>query len=227
MRILYADTEILNDKDIYLSWLSQMPVERQERIDRFRFDKDKQLSLGAGILLYTVLEEVGIDYSSVRLERGKNEKPFLPDYPDIHFNLSHSGQRVMCVLSNSPVGCDVQKKKESDLKVARRFFTPEEVQFIEKGNGIEEQSYRFCRLWTLKESYIKATGRGLSMPLDSFSICIDENTGKAASVDDYHFSEFQIEEDYCYSVCMLASKGQNGLCEDAKIDKIIFRQFEF
>ena len=225
MKVYYADTDTLTDKDIYLSWLSRMPEERREKIEKFRFEKDRRLSLGAGILLYQALKEEGIDYSAVKIGRGKNEKPFLTDFPEIHFNLSHSDSRVMCVTGDTSVGCDVQKKKESDLRIAKRFFAPEEVLFIESAADRVEQANRFCRIWTLKESYIKALGSGLSTGLESFCVSFDKNTGEALNIGEYFFREFDLEEEYCYSLCKFAPKGQNGLYETPKIDKIIFRPF--
>ena len=96
-------------------------------------------------------------------------KPYFPALPDFHFSLSHSGERVLCVVSPRPVGCDVEEPQRSHEKIAERFFHPSEKAWL-RAQPEEERADAFLRLWTCKESFIKALGLGLNLPLDSFAV---------------------------------------------------------
>lgn len=94
-------------------------------------------------------------------------KPYLAHYPGVHFNLSHSGSWGACALSEAPVGVDVELVRPLRQNVAGRFFTPTEQAFLARQS---EPERAFFRLWTRKESFIKALGKGLTLPLNSFSV---------------------------------------------------------
>ena len=95
-------------------------------------------------------------------------KPYLKDYPGVQFNLSHSGGWGVCALSKTAVGVDVEMVRPLRQQVAKRFFTPVEQEWLSKRPAEE-----FFRLWTRKESFTKALGKGLTLPLDSFSVLDD------------------------------------------------------
>lgn len=131
---------------------------RKAKADKLRFTDDKLRCLAAEALLRHALTEQGIrDYSIVTDEKGK---PFLEGLP-VHFNLSHSGNFVLCALSTAPVGCDIQEMKTADLRLARRYFAPGEIRRLES-TPPEQQAALFCRLWVLKESLGKALSCGLN-----------------------------------------------------------------
>lgn len=95
---------------------------------------------------------------------GSNGKPYLKD-GRAFFNISHSGDYVVCSVSKSEIGCDVQTIGKYNPRIAERFFTVNEKLFLENS---ENQSDDFTRLWTLKESVLKKTGEGITGGLDSF-----------------------------------------------------------
>lgn len=148
--------------------------QRQEKIGGLRFEKDRLLSLGAGILLDRGLSEYGLSEREAVMVCGERGKPRLQDHPDIHFNLSHSGTIAMAVFADREAGCDVEAVKEANMRVSERYFCPEERRFIEAGVTKAEQNQRFFRIWTLKESVMKVTGEGARMALDSFCIHMGE-----------------------------------------------------
>ncbi|MCD7736265.1 MAG: 4'-phosphopantetheinyl transferase superfamily protein, partial [Lachnospiraceae bacterium] len=110
-----------------------------------------------------------------RVSQGEHGKPFFPDFPEIHFSLSHSGEMAMAVFADTEIGCDIELKKQANEKLARRFFCPEEYAWMARAKDEPERKERFYRLWTLKESFLKATGWGLRLPLDSFCFFITES----------------------------------------------------
>ena len=179
-RIWSADVSPLSSAALFAEGYRRMPPERQAKIDRLKFEDGKRLSLGAGLLLQTALASVGLDLLRERMETGPCGKPFLPAHPKVRFNLSHADTRVLCVLSDLDCGCDVELIGRGSPAIAARFFSPEEQRRLEELGIPSAYPYKspsdpawqrlFCRIWTRKESWLKATGEGLFHPLNSFSV---------------------------------------------------------
>lgn len=199
-----ACTDTLQDFTIYNVLYSAVSDERRRKTDRLRFFRDKRLSIGVEYLLMHACKELGIDYRKETIVTGSNGKPDFKN-PDIHFNLSHSGNMAMCAVSDSPVGCDIERITEADINCARRFFSPAEVNSIIEAGSIEKMNRMFYRIWTLRESYVKCTGMGLRKSLDTFSVCFD---GSSICImpreenDRYSLYENCIQDLYCSSVCI-------------------------
>ncbi|MCI8948961.1 MAG: 4'-phosphopantetheinyl transferase superfamily protein [Lachnospiraceae bacterium] len=96
-------------------------------------------------------------------ERGK---PYLEGYPDIFFNISHSQGMAVCALGNQPLGVDVEKIRPANLSIIRKCLTKKEQNYL-KSLREENRNQDFFRFWTLKESYAKAVGIGLSLDFSS------------------------------------------------------------
>ena len=187
----YYDVRQLTDSSLFARGMSVLPwEERREQVMRFRFDKDRRLCLGAGLLLAYALRQAGAtDLSLCRLSNGK---PVLTNAPNIHFNLSHSGTLATCAVSAQPVGVDVEVLQNADPGVVAMCFQPIEQEWI---NQADDQRRAFTRLWTRKESYLKLRGTGLTCPPDSFCVL----PGKDAP-DGISYSEMD-EADHMICVC--------------------------
>lgn len=180
-----GDVRSLLDEQCYLKYWEKLPDFRREKADKYRSPTGRALSAGAWILWQQARKEFN-----------------LPD--DVPFNLSHSGFYAMCSAQvNSDVkvqiGCDVQQISEYKEKISKRFFCPEEHLHIKKQESSISQKELFFRYWVLKESFIKATQKGMAMPLDSFSFKFED--GRHPTLDtchaqykkeDYHFREFDL-----------------------------------
>lgn len=183
---------------------------RQEKIERLRYAADRRLSLGAGLLLDQGLKRFGLRERTEAFATVENGKPCLLHYPEIQFNLSHSGSMVMAAFASCPVGCDVEKKQKARMDVAKRFFAPAEQRTLWAAETEEERDILFSRLWTLKESYLKVGGQGMAMALDSFTIAPGAQPVLVGPKESrYRFQEFSLP-DYCASVCVQRSKEGNG-----------------
>ena len=99
----------------------------------------------------------------------ENGKPYLTAAPDVHFSLSHSAAWAVCAVSDHPVGVDIQQCRSFKPNIADRFFHPDEVRYLSSLSPAEREN-AFYTLWALKESYVKADGRGLRL-LRQF--CVD------------------------------------------------------
>ena len=146
------------------------------RMVRFRFPAlRRQFALAHGLVRQVLsLFHPQVAPRDWRFEAGAQGKPEIAaGLPRIAFNLSHGTRLVALAVAAGddagPVGVDVeQATRNIGPGIARRYFAPEEVADLEALPEAQQRD-RFFTLWSLKESYIKATGFGLSLPLDSFS----------------------------------------------------------
>lgn len=101
-------------------------------------------------------------------------KPFFVNHPEIHFSISHSGEYWTCAFSKEEVGLDLQIEEHRHRieKISKRFFAPEEQEYLEKCNYAE-----FYDVWAAKEAYLKYTGEGLAKGLGNHSVVRDGRLG--------------------------------------------------
>jgi len=187
-------------KDEFDALMRFVSPEKQERINRFKFYKDAQNALLGDILARTeICRTTGLSNKELQFFTNKYGKPFLSGHPRIHFNISHSGAYVGCAIDDQPVGIDAELVKPIDLKIAERFFAPDETGYILSASE-DSRAERFFQVWTKKESRIKWEGKGLSKPLPSFSVFDPVELEKLV----YHMV-FRNDEAICH-VCS-ASRG--------------------
>ena len=86
------------------------------------------------------------------IARGKRGKPLFPDFPQLRFNLSHSGPRALCALDWDEVGVDIQQITLRRSAFLDRLLSPEERAWL---LGLGDDPEAFTQLWTLKESFCK------------------------------------------------------------------------
>ena len=159
------DAGLLMDGAVYRYWYEKMPTERREKTDRFRFDKDKRLSLGAGILLHIALKRAGV--KNISISYGEHGKPYLTDNEGVFFNISHSAAVVVCAVSQRPVGVDVEEERHFDERLRNYVFSADEL-------SSDPDDIYCTRLWTIKESVMKYFGTGISLGAKSIHISMDK-----------------------------------------------------
>ncbi len=175
----YADIRCLENETLFREKVKQLSPYRQQKIAILRNDRDRNRSLGAGLLLDHGLAVYGLQERSVEYDIGQWGKPALKYHPEICFSLSHSGDYAICTIGDRPVGNDIEHVREGRLKVANRFFAEEELAWLYEAETEEERTGRMFRLWTMKESFLKVIGRGMSLSLKDFVIRMDEESGRA------------------------------------------------
>lgn len=178
--------------------------EKQDRIRRFYRWEDSLRGLFADLLIrHIIILKTNLKNEEISFSKNEYGKPFLNEQEDFHFNLSHSGDWVVCAVDDKPVGIDVEEISPIDLDISKNYFSPDEHKdLIRKDDKI---AY-FFTLWTLKESYIKIVGKGLSLPLNSFSIRFKENKeiridARGEMIRDTYFCQYSIDEKYKMAVC--------------------------
>jgi 4'-phosphopantetheinyl transferase len=170
--------------------------------------KEAQTRSLAGQLLirYIIHNDLNIPNTDLRFSKNEYGKPYLENNPDFHFNISHSNNQIVCVTGGDRVGVDVQHIQPISLDLARKFFTKQEyLQLI--------NIYPYCKrleafhdLWTLKESLIKAVGKGLQIPLNAFNLAHEDKLVSSIYFEEssYYFRQYDKIENYKLSVCSVS-----------------------
>jgi len=187
--------------------------EEIERMERYKFEADQKRHLTAHAVLRLMLSKIlKLNALDINIATTAKGKPFLPDYPQIQFNYSHSGQRVAFFISNQECGVDVEqmKKKRSLKNISKHYFHPEEENWVNDSEGALTERF-FC-IWTRKEAFLKATGIGIGTDLNSLNLL--HGRRKIGMEDplllDRKEECFSIQtidlEDYALSYCLKSDK---------------------
>ncbi len=152
---------------------SLMSNDERAQEQRLRFPGGRERHRCTRALVRTVLSHyTGHDPRAWVFRTNEYGKPDVaqPAGVALQFNLSHSGRLILCAITrNAAVGVDVEQSRElpKAVELARRFFAPPEAATVENAPP-ERRSREFLRFWTFKESYVKARGVGLLVPLEGF-----------------------------------------------------------
>jgi 4'-phosphopantetheinyl transferase len=178
--------------------------EKRDKIERYLRREDAQRALVADILVRVlVCKKTGIRNKELDFFQNKFGKPFIRNAEGFFFNVSHSGEWVVCAINDAETGIDVEKLKDPNIDIAKSFFSREEYEDLIHKDECMRLSY-FYDLWTLKESYVKALGKGFSEPLDSFTIKIQGDAIRCISrnnPDNLSFRKWDLDSEYKLAVC--------------------------
>ncbi len=181
-----------------------LPDESSIKASAFKHSVNAQRKIIGELLVRAVIcSNFSLANEKILFQYSEYRKPFLKNHSNIHFNISHSGDWVVCALSAREVGIDVEKIRDLDFNIARRFFSVEEVKQL-FAMPKELQLNYFFDLWTLKESYLKALGTGLTKPLSSFIVKFDK--GNIVLHEGNHpvevfFKKYRIDNKHKLSAC--------------------------
>ncbi len=170
MKLYALNVRWLYEERAFARLLECVSAERRGKALSHRFAKDRALSLGAGLLLNLALQRFAPELPippEIRL--GEYGKPYLAGNGVPEIGLSHSGEYAVCAIGREEVGVDVEQTGMVDAGVARRCFLERELHRV-MPDGTHVDAEEFCRLWTLKESFIKRIGTGLSLDPLQFDI---------------------------------------------------------
>lgn len=186
----------------YLRMLDRVSAERRAQAARFVRREDGVRSV-CGELMARTLFAARHPGRECAIVKGEHGKPAVADSPDFHFNVSHSGDWVVCALADRPVGVDVERIGRDGLDIANRFFSEPEVELLRRAQDV---SRCFAMLWTAKESYIKCVGAGLSMPLNGFSAAGGVIV-RGGERTDYLVTDFELDPRYALAACAQGVRG--------------------
>jgi len=168
LRIAASNSEVAHFEGV-------LDLEEKERAARFHFDHlRRSFVITRGVLRCLLGRYVGIHPSAILFQYGLKGKPALPSAANLEFNASHSGDvAAFAFTTGCQIGIDVERIRQviEAEQIASRFFCPEEAaEVLSLPPGKRERAFFSC--WTRKEAYIKATGDGLSVPLDEFRVAL-------------------------------------------------------
>lgn len=179
----------------YSRLLPFISEERRERIERMAVNGDKIRSLFAELLIrYEAFGQLGVNFKEPKIEKNAFGKPFIAGLGGYDFSVSHSDRAVAFAGGFSAVGADIERIRPRKNSVSKRFFTENEMNFIEKS---EDRDEAFFEIWTKKEAYSKMLGKGLAAGFNSFDVTDGSLDCKFQT---------QIMREYIFSVCLEQSE---------------------
>lgn len=201
INVFLASIEFLNDESAFNNFLKFASKERQQKALAYSKQIGRARSLGAGLLLDEALHRT---FKQVPLPAeiifDKCGAPSVKDFDDVYISISHAGNYAAAAVSSLPVGVDIETIRKCRPGIFNKCFTPEEAALVLSQKSQEETDSVFSRLWTRKESYIKAIGKGLAQSLSEFSVLGDEII-KDGSNTGFFCKSYLPERDCILSVC--------------------------
>lgn len=204
MKLYVLNVQWLYEERNFMSLLNCVGKDRRAKALSFRFAKDKVLSLGAGLLLnFALLREVPGLRMPPQIRLGEYGKPFLAEQGAPAIGLTHSGEYAACAIGRDEVGVDIEQVGSAEPDVARRCFVGQELSRV-MPDGQHVNAEEFFRLWTLKESFIKRIGTGLSLDPLRFEIFAGELKHVRQDYDTqcYHCKLYEELPGYKIALCM-------------------------
>ncbi len=183
-----VEPERVREPRLLSAYLGLLDAGERERRLRFRFEKHRhQFLVSHALVRVTLSRYAPVPPEDWRFVTNAYGRPELvgEGLPRLRFNLSHTdGMAVCAVALDVDVGADVEDSQRpgQTVELADSFFSRSEVQAL-RSLPVERQRERFFDYWTLKESYIKARGAGLSLPLDQFAFHLEPGRPPRISFD--------------------------------------------
>lgn len=214
---LAAGYSVILQKNAVIPWEGYVPAGRSKEEKMLYFmeyvpegkteDRRTEHIIGRQLLEYGLKEEYKRAYEVGYMKGGK---PYLPEASHIYFNISHTKGLVVCAISDREIGIDAEYMRDFRESLIQRVCSDAEKKYIFQGQDMGDKEAaicreRFTRIWTLKESYIKAIGKGLSFPLREIEFFIKEKKERTvsvtASIPGWNYRQFILQGKYVVSVC--------------------------
>ena len=166
-------------------------------------ERKKQEHLtGRALLAFCLNEQFGLTPDQIRIETGEFGKPWLPEYPEVQFNLSHCRGLVICATASVPVGVDCEKMRNISVPLIRRILTESEQETVlNDAYSNEERNRAFLRFWTLKEAYSKYIGSGITMDFKSVSFALTDTGTVQCSDPGVDCIQYDLDGEYQIALC--------------------------
>ena len=209
-----TDVFIVNAEAVELDniW-DRLSEARAEKIKRLKSDGQKRLSAAAELALSAAVKSRFPGAAApVKYYYDKNGKPRLAEL-DAYISISHSGSFAACAVSDAEIGADIQEVKRVDMRIAERFFAPDEYALLKKS---ENKSRTFFELWVRKEARVKLTGEGIGGGFSRSDI-------RGDGVFEY-FSQSIKNGKYMIGVCRYG--GKNGETGKSKLNRIKIHEID-
>ncbi len=175
--VWYSIPEAIADDGLLRAYERLLSPDEAAAGRRFLSPNRRHVHLVTRALVRTVLSRyAAVDPSAWVFSRNAWGRPEVAGpavLGGVRFSLSHAPGCIACAVArDAEIGFDVEDtaRRRSDRAIAERFFSAREASAL-RATPDDLRPRRFLETWTLKEAYVKARGRGLSIPFDSFSVC--------------------------------------------------------
>lgn len=155
-------------------------------------------------VLSECLKEYGIIYvfEETPLVFGEHGKPSLAEHPELRYNISHADGIAAAIVSQYECGIDCERIRPYRQSVFKRCYGESERRAV-KAAPETERDLLFFKLWTLKEAYVKALGKGLSFPMRNAEFALDKDNIET-ELSGCTFAQFVVNSEFVVSVCELS-----------------------
>ena len=198
IKLYYLETDLIDKYNI-----DELSEYRLNKANRYKSNKDRNLSLAAGLVLNMGLKEFyNLKENEIDIGLSEYGKPYVINHPEINFNIAHSNSMSICVFSSTRVGCDIEQVRKFNVDVMNRCYSNKEIEYINKADN---KDLAFTRIWLHKEAFLKNLGIGLNDNMKNISIIIDTDcisVKQDLDNNEYVFEERRIN-DYLISICYL------------------------
>lgn len=176
------------------SHYEKMSTDRKDEIGKIRNPVSVKQKIAADYLCRKAIAEFcDVFPESIIIRKTSQGKPYAENVK-AEFSVSHSGDVVVCAVSDNEIGVDAEIIKKVNFRAAERFAAKEEISYI------GENTERFFEIWTLKEAYFKCIGTGLGADIKNVSFRI-ENGNIECSEKGFRCSFYKLKDGYCCSIC--------------------------
>ncbi|MDE7076742.1 MAG: 4'-phosphopantetheinyl transferase superfamily protein [Clostridia bacterium] len=200
LKLFAIKNSCFDNEETYGKYLALADEKRREKIRKLSVSEKRNQSLAAGVIVPLALGRLGYK-GGVEIAYGEHGKPRLVQPEGLFFNISHSGEWTVAAFADCEVGVDIQHVKPADMRLADRYFAAEEREALAQSDCAQDLFFRF---WTVKESYLKALGTGLSRTLNSFTVRLSESGVKITDSlvsNEWYAVEINAFKDYKISCC--------------------------
>lgn len=195
-KILYSNINQIEDHEISL-YASTLPEVIKDEIFRYKFIPDIKARLLARLMLHKSIQDTGGLFNLQDVKRTANKKPYIEGW--LKFNISHSGEIVLLICSDSDIGIDIERKKAINSELFTEVFHPNELELLEMAKNRDDCFYH---LWVKKEALLKATGVGLNDSLNKIDISREFVYFRNHN---YYFNEILFDPEYVCYICSLSN----------------------
>jgi len=221
IHIWYVDYKNFNDSSLLEACYEILSEKEKSQYDQFSVPHVRLEYLITRAMVRSVLSRYITNFpiADITFSKNKYGKPFISDNilaKNLSFNISHTKNiSVIAITAGTDIGIDIEKNRKNFdfLEIAKNSFSMSEFNSLKNLNSYK-QGTRFFEIWTLKEAYIKARGKGLHIPLNLLSYSFPEH-GKISvkldrdlndSIKNWHFWSLKIKNHYDYSIGLVAKK---------------------
>ena len=179
MKWFKFDIRLMSDED-YEYWYSLMSDDKKQRADAFRFKEDKKRTVAGEMLVRKALSDIySLPCEYFSFFSSEHGKPCVRNF-DKKFNISHSGEYVVCAVDDNEIGIDIEQIRPVNLNVCKKIFNEDEQIYVfgrkpcDDDYGKEadaDMCRRFFEVWTYKEACVKLKGSGIADIHSVFDYC--------------------------------------------------------